>query len=169
MPFYLSRQGGWSPGAVGVMLGCWAAGTMAGSALAARVIRVHGLATAARWGAALVALGLAGAVAWPAQPVAWPLVLALAVQGTGVGLFQVAYADQVVASLPASMRGVAGSLTMVTRTAGVVLGALIWAEVMDRAGAGDFMNGHRWLFGVAAAVAVALTVAMRGRGRRAAV
>ena len=43
-----------------------------------------------------------------------------ALHGMGLGLFQVAYADIVVAALPRQERGVAGSLTMVTRTVGVM-------------------------------------------------
>ena len=62
------------------------------------------------------------------------------VQGLGVGVFQVAYADQVVAAMPKHMRGVAGSLIMVTRTAGVVLGALVWPEVLETAGASSPMS-----------------------------
>jgi MFS family permease len=48
---------------------------------------------------------------------------ALVVQGFGLGLFQVAYTDLVIATLPPEERGVAGSLTMVTRTIGVVSAA----------------------------------------------
>jgi len=50
-------------------------------------------------------------------------IASLVVQGIGVGLFQVAYADLVLATLPVADRGIAGSLTMVTRTIGVVGGA----------------------------------------------
>ena len=169
MPFYLVRQGGWQPAAIGLMLGSWAAGSMFGSALAARWVRARGLASAMLWGVALGALGLLGLLLWPAQPTAaampW-LVATLALQGLGVGVFQVAYADQVVAALPAHQRGVAGSLTVVTRTGGVVLGALVWAEVLQRAGEGDFMRGHRAVFGAAALLAVGLVAALWCAGRR---
>ncbi len=169
MPFYLVRQGDWHPGAIGLMLGSWAAGSMLGSALAARWVRARGLASATLWGVALGALGLLGLVLWPAQPtgaaVPW-LVATLAVQGLGVGVFQVAYADQVVAALPAHQRGVAGSLTMVTRTGGVVLGALVWAEVLQRAGEGDFMRGHRAVFGSAALLAAGLAATLWRAGRQ---
>ena len=169
MPFYLVRQGGWHPGAIGLMLGSWAAGSMLGSALAARWMRARGLASATLWGVTLGALGLLGLVLWPAQPTAaavpW-LVATLAVQGLGVGVFQVAYADLVVAALPAHQRGVAGSLTMVTRTGGVVLGALVWAEVLQQAGEDDFMRGHRAVFGAAALLAAGLVVALWRGGRR---
>ena len=45
------------------------------------------------------------------------------VQGAGVGLFQVAYTDTVIALLPRHDRGVAGSLTILTRTIGILVGA----------------------------------------------
>jgi len=164
MPFYLVRQGGWSPSAIGLTMACWAAGTMLGSALAARWIRAHGLSSAVVWGTGLSTLGLTITAMWPAQPQLVPLVLAMAVQGLGVGVFQVAYADQVVAAMPKHMRGVAGSLIMVTRTAGVVLGALVWPEVLETAGATVFMTGHRTVFAVAALTNMGLaTVLWRAR------
>ena len=160
MPFYLVRQGGWSPSAIGLTMACWASGTMLGSALAARWIRAHGLSSAAVWGTGLSALGLTITAMWPAQPQLVPLVLAMAVQGLGVGVFQVAYADQVVAAMPKHMRGVAGSLIMVTRTAGVILGALVWPEVLETAGAAVFMTGHRTVFAVAALTNVGLAAVL---------
>ena len=160
MPFYLVRQGGWSPSAIGLTMACWALGTMLGSALAARWIRAHGLTSAAVWGTGLSALGLTITAMWPAQPQLVPLVLAMAMQGLGVGVFQVAYADQVVAAMPKHMRGVAGSLIVVTRTAGVVLGALVWPEVLETAGAAVFMTGHRTVFAVAALTSVGLAAVL---------
>lgn len=160
MPFYLVRQGGWSPSAIGLTMACWASGTMLGSALAARWIRARGLSSAVVWGVGLSTLGLTITAMWPAQPQLVPLVLAMAVQGLGVGVFQVAYADQVVAAMPKHMRGVAGSLIMVTRTAGVVLGALVWPEVLETAGAAVFMTGHRTVFAVAALTNMALAVVL---------
>jgi hypothetical protein len=47
----------------------------------------------------------------------------LGVQGFGLGLFQVAYADRVLATLPQEDRGVAGSLTLLTRTIGIISAA----------------------------------------------
>ena len=80
MPFYLVRQGGWSPGAIGLTMACWASGTMLGSALAARWIRANGLTSAAVWGTGLSALGLTIMALWPAQA---QLVLTMVVQGWG--------------------------------------------------------------------------------------
>lgn len=48
MPFYLVRQGGWSPSAIGLTMACWASGTMLGSALAARWIRARARAQFSR-------------------------------------------------------------------------------------------------------------------------
>ena len=53
------------------------------------------------------------------------LAAAMALQGFGVGLFQVAYFDIVTASIPRADRGVAGSLVMMTRTLGTVTGATV--------------------------------------------
>jgi hypothetical protein len=57
---------------------------------------------------------------WPKVPGLAVILATLALHGMGLGLFQVAYADIVVAALPRQERGVAGSLTMVTRTVGVM-------------------------------------------------
>jgi hypothetical protein len=53
------------------------------------------------------------------------------VHGAGLGLFQVAYTDIVIAALPINARGVAGSLTMVTRTIGLVVGASLWIALLQ--------------------------------------
>jgi hypothetical protein len=55
----------------------------------------------------------------------------LVFQGVGLGVFQVVYADQVVASLPDSARGLSGSLTLVTRTVGIVAAAMVWLWLMQ--------------------------------------
>ena len=53
--------------------------------------------------------------------------------GLGLGMFQVAYADWIVASLPRQARGVAGGITVFTRTVGVVSGAMFWLWVLQLA------------------------------------
>jgi hypothetical protein len=131
VPYYLLRGGGWTAMGSGAVLGAWALGALAGSAAAARAIGALGARRASAWAAALSALGLAGVAAWPDVPHAGAMVATLAVQGAGLGLFQVAYADAVVAALPLASRGVAGSLTMVTRTVGIVLGATLWLSIVQ--------------------------------------
>jgi hypothetical protein len=59
------------------------------------------------------------------------MALALLLQGLGLGVFQVVYADKVVATLSDSARGLSGSLTLVTRTIGIVAAALIWLWLME--------------------------------------
>jgi hypothetical protein len=79
------------------------------------------------------------------------------VQGLGMGLFQVAYTDAVVGALPVSSRGVAGSLSMVARTVGVVVGATVWmgsVQALDGGGSG-FAPIH-----AAAALMVGVAVVM---------
>ena len=62
------------------------------------------------------------------------LVVAMFVQGLGVGLFQVAYLDRVTAALSRGDRGVAGSLAMLTRTLGIVFGAAALMLVFQSVG-----------------------------------
>ncbi|MFH1487639.1 MAG: MFS transporter [Pseudomonadota bacterium] len=74
-------------------------------------------------GLALATCGLLGVTQWGAE-VTIPIIFgALLVQGFGLGLFQVANMDFVMGTIPRHQQGVAGSLTMVTRTVGVVGGA----------------------------------------------
>ncbi len=165
VPFYLLRTGAWEPPGIGTLLASWAGGTLAGSALAPRLIRRLGVRQTAFTGGMLAVGGLAAIAAWPPTPQTLPMLLCLLVQGAGIGLFQVAYSDIVVAALPLSQRGVAGSLTMVTRTIGIVLGAslLIWVLQATEAaalarGVGQvpaFMTGFRAVFLTAATIAAA--------------
>lgn len=131
VPYYLTRIGGWSAFASGAMLACWALGALAGSLLAPRVIRGLGVRRTAFAGGMLVVAGLAGTAFWPPTPHLAGMIACLLVQGLGIGVYQVTYADLVVAALPVAQRGVAGSLTMVTRTVGVVLGASLLTWVVQ--------------------------------------
>jgi MFS family permease len=123
VPYYLVRTGGLEAAAGGVVLALGAGGTVAGSWAAGRLagrVRIGRLALA---GLVLCAVGLGSIAAWTHSASVAAMGLSLMVQGIGLGLFQVAYADFVTATLPVAERGVAGSLTMVTRTIGVVTGA----------------------------------------------
>jgi MFS family permease len=109
------------------------------------------------------------------------LALAMFAQGFGMGLFQVAYFDIVTATIPRRDRGVAGSLGMLTRTGGVVLGAsglmLAFQTLRDVAAvqggsavqrgsdAAAFLFGFRGAFALAAGL-TALVVAMLGARAR---
>jgi MFS family permease len=124
VPYYLVRIAGVETAVGGIMLASGAGGTLIGSWLAGRLagrVRIGRLALAG------VVLGIGGlwtVSAWTPATTLPVIGLSLLLQGMGVGLFQVAYADLVIATLPTRDRGVAGSLTIVTRTIGVVGGAI---------------------------------------------
>ena len=96
-----------------------------------------------------------------------PLILtALVLQGFGVGIFQVAYMDMVMRTLPRQHRGVAGSVAMLSRSLGVVTGATLltlvfhtieaFATATGQMAAEGFLSGFRatfWLAGVVCALA----------------
>ena len=123
VPYYLTRIAGYAPVESGAVLALSPAGILIGSALAAKTVGVLGVRRTALLGGALVAGGSVAIALWSKMP--WlPVILgSLVLHGIGVGLFQVAYTDIVLAALPRGERGVAGSLTMVTRTVGVMSAA----------------------------------------------
>ena len=142
VPYYLGRVAGLGPFASGVLLAAWAVGSMMASATATQAVRMLGVRRTAFGAGMLVIVGLAGIACWPAA-LNLPLVIAcLLVQGMGIGLFQVAYSDLVVAALPVSSRGVAGSLTMVTRTVGIVFGATLWIWILQAVESAALAAGH---------------------------
>jgi MFS family permease len=82
------------------------------------------------------------------------LVAALALQGIGLGLFQVSVTDLLLERMPREDRGVAGSLAQVSRTLGVVTAASLLSTVfaaLEVAGAARGLMGmeaFRAAFGV---------------------
>jgi len=131
VPYYLARVGGFAPAEIGAVLALSPIGTLIGSAVAAPAVRRMGAHRGAVLAGALVALGSVAISTWP-QTALLPLILAtLLLHGVGLGLFQVAYADIVLAALPRHDRGVAGSLTMVTRTLGVIAAAGVLTAALD--------------------------------------
>jgi MFS family permease len=173
VPYYLLRGGGWTPMASGLLLAVWAAGMLAGSSAAGRAVPALGARRTMALGAAMAALGLLGMALWPERPHAPLMAACLLLQGAGLGVFQVAHADAVVAALPASSRGVAGSLGMVARTVGVVVGATVWLGLLQAAathagGGGDtraaLMAGLATVYaGATLAAVVATALAWRAR------
>jgi hypothetical protein len=99
---------------------------------------------------------------------------AMALQGFGVGLFQVAYFDIVTSAIPRADRGVAGSLVMMTRTVGTVTGAtllmLVFQTLRGRslAAGGDdavaFLGGFAGTFRLAALLPAAMVLVGLARG-----
>lgn len=163
VPYYLTRIAGWGPMQSGLLMAVWATGALAGSALAARVVDALGVRPATLAAGVLVATGQLWIALWPDLPSLPVMLASLLLQGAGLGLFQVAYTDIVVAALPRNDRGVAGSLTMLTRTIGIVLGA-VWVTASMHAvearelaaGAAPreaFLAAFQTTFGLAAALA----------------
>ena len=167
VPFYLSRFGGLTAYATGVLLACSPAGTAVAAPLAARLAAHVPPRLLALFGAAEQHL----ADVTPDIPL---LAAAMVLQGVGVGLFQVAYFDIVTASIPRADRGVAGSLVMMTRTLGTVTGATVlmllfqtWRDAALADGLGEvpaFLAGFGPTFRLAAALPAAVVILGLARG-----
>ena len=146
VPYFLVRGLSYSIELSGLLLAVGGAGTMAGSWLTGRLggmIRPMRLAFA---GIALAGIGLLLAGQWEGG---WPpagVAATLLVQGFGVGLFQVAYNDSVIAALPRQDRGVAGSLTMMVRTLGIIGGATGLSALFQHLAAGSSSLGAEAVF-----------------------
>jgi MFS family permease len=103
---------------------------------------------------------------WPADITPAMMALTLSVQGIGVGLFQVAYTDIVIRSSPLADRGVAGSLSILTRTIGTVTGAALLTLIFNKSGhaetnaAAIFLAAFATVFKFAGAAVVLSVVAV---------
>jgi len=178
-PYYLARFTDFSLPLAGAVLAASFVGSIAASPLAGRMIERFPASYVAALGGVLNGAGLSLIGSWefgtPPVAVVAPLVL----QGFGVGLFQVAYMDLVMGTLPPQHRGVAGSLAMLTRTLGVVTGATLLTLVFHAlqgsslangsAAADDFLSAFRTTFrlaGIASAVTGAGTACLAARRAR---
>lgn len=122
VPFALARMSGLAEGARGALLAI-SPTALAVLAYLAGLAVSRGRAWPLVLGTAVMEVGLA-ICALGFHSLLW-LALGMAVSGGGVGLFQVSYLDRTAAALPLTERGVAGSLAMLTRTLGLVLGATV--------------------------------------------
>jgi MFS family permease len=169
VPYYLARATTLGPGLGGLVLATAAAGAIVAAPLGGRLIGRVSAERLVLVGAALVGIGLALIALWDADTPTLQLLLGLAIDGLGLGLFQMAYTDICAATLPLASRGVAGSLAMVTRTVGAVAaaaGIMLIFETLE-SGAG-FFGAYRCTFLIAAAIAFAMTALLGlGRPRRA--
>jgi MFS family permease len=131
------------------------AGLVVGRLGAHRIAPLGGVAA----GAGLFLVGF-----WKPDTVPAVMVSTLALQGLGLALFQVAYIELVMAASPPAHRGVAGSLSMLTRTTGVVIAAALLTLAFDgvegafrAAGAAPtsaFLDAYRVIFHGAGVVAI---------------
>ncbi|HEY7142133.1 MAG TPA: MFS transporter [Methylomirabilota bacterium] len=162
VPYYLIDRRGFPAGWGGVlfMIGPLA---QAGAAPVAGRLTDRG---AGRW---LPPLGLAleGAGLWLTgrlDDVAGParIAFALGLGGLGSGLFIVANMHYVMAALPPSRQGVAGSLVALMRTAGVVAGAIVTTAVYAARLSAHAPLGERGAAAAAFADAFTLAAAIAG-------
>lgn len=141
VPYYLVRVAGYAPIESGAVLALSPAGMLIGSALAANMARAIGVRNAALLGGALVAAGSVMIASWSAMPWLAVILTTLLLHGIGLGLFHVTYTDMVIAALPRGERGVGGSLTMVTRTVGIMTGATALTALVHQLEARDVAAG----------------------------
>jgi MFS family permease len=164
-PYYLVRLTGLSAIIAGGVLGASFVGSLIASPLAGWAVERVPAGRVAALGASLCAAGLMLIGSWKpgAAGQAITILGTLVLQGFGVGLFQVAYMDIVMRTLPRHHRGVAGSIAMLSRSVGVVTGATLLMLVFHtieatRLADGDmpaasFLAGFRATFWSAGAVA----------------
>ena len=153
-PYYLTNVLKLTALGSGIVLAMAFAGSLTGAPLSAFLVRRIGQRRTVFAGVAFVGLGLLPlaftGVNTPVLVVAFLLVL----EGIGQGLLTVAYTDIVTATLPPRDRGVAGSLSLLTRTLGIVSGASVLTALQARgaegfAGMAGFLAGYRLAFLVA--------------------
>ena len=176
MPFYLDRVAGLGALSLGLVLATSPLGLMLAAPIAGRLARRLNPRRLTVVGALFAALGLGGIALLAGQVGVGVLALAMFAQGFGLGLFQVAYFDIVTGTIPRQDRGVAGSLGMLTRTGGVVLGATLLmlafqtlrgvAETQGGSDAAAFLFGFRSAFALAAGLTAVVLVMLGARARR---
>lgn len=91
----------------------------------------RGPATPVIAGLAVEAVGLLLLSRLGAGSSMWAAVGAMAVVGTGLGLFASPNMAMVMSRLPDERQGVAGGLSLLTRTAGIVVGVAAWSAMFD--------------------------------------
>ncbi len=126
VPYYLTRVPGHTLAESGAILAAGAAGAVLAAPIGGRLIeQLISAERLAAAGAAAVGAGLLLLSTWTEQTSTLLQVAGLIVQGIGLGLFQLAYTDIVTSALPLGDRGVAGSLTLLTRMLGTVTAASV--------------------------------------------
>jgi len=124
VPYYLVRATDYSLALSGAILATGPLGLALSAPLGGWLLSGRPRASRlALLGAVMVAVSTIIMGTWDTGAGIWLMSAPLLAQGIGLGLFQVCILDVVTGRLDVQDRGVAGSLAMVTRTIGVVLGA----------------------------------------------
>jgi MFS family permease len=157
-PYYLVRVIGLSVPIAGAVLAVSFAGSILASPLAGSIIGHVPAARVAMLGGVVGGVGLV-VIGCGGPGTSWLLAVilgALTLQGFGMGLFQVAYMDIVMQTLPRRHRGVAGGIAMLSRSLGVVIGAtlltLVFSATESLISRGDFVSAFKVTFWLAGAV-----------------
>jgi len=125
VPYYLLNTYQASALVGGVFLAMSPLGTMLASPVGGWLLSRCASRHLSVGGLCLVSAGLLGISQWHTHTATALIVGMLGLQGLGLGLFQVANMDFVMGVIPRHQQGVAGSLTMLTRTIGVVAGVTL--------------------------------------------
>ena len=172
VPFYLSAFTQLSPPLAGLVLSASPVGMILGAPVAARLVAKLSARQLATLGAASSVTGLSMIALLSGQFGPAIIVIAALLQGFGVGLFQVAYFDIATLTIPKESRGVAGSLVLMTRTVGIVMGASLLMLAFqgmsghaDRSSAGaELLRGFEGAFGLAAMLSLSVLLCALARG-----
>lgn len=151
----------------GLVLGCATLGFAASGPVGGWLVERVESRRVALAGAVFLVCGLYWVSLWDASTAIAVMVAALLLHGAGLGLFHVSYMHIVTGTLAREDRGVAGSLAMVTRSAGVVTGAAVLSSLFAGATGPDdpFLSAFRTTFGIAAAILGGFLVATLLRPR----
>ena len=122
VPYYIVNSLGYSAKAGGLLLTTSPAATALVAPLAGRLSDQIGTARLSSIGLGLEALGLWSISQLSVTSSAFTVILTLALVGLGLGLFQAPNMSFVMGSIPRTQQGVAGSVTQMMRTLGIVLG-----------------------------------------------
>nr|WP_294519210.1 MFS transporter [uncultured Rhodopila sp.] len=160
-PFYLSRIPGLSLPVAGLVLAVSPLGVVLAAPVAGRLALSCAPRLIVLSGCGLCSVGLFGISLSGGAAEIPVLAVSMAIQGFGLGLFQVAYFDVVTATIPVHDRGVAGALGMATRTIGNVMGAtvlmLVFQLLLGSGGDGEtFQAAFQATFRIAAAIPAGL-------------
>jgi len=166
-PFLLMLIAALTPEVTGMVLASSPFGMLLAAPLANRIAARIGMPALTGLGLIVTATGLA---CLGIGHNVLTIVVGMFVQGIGQGFFQVANFDLVTSALPARDRGVAGSLAMLTRTIGLVLGATLLMLVMRTLAGGDaaeaVIAGITGTYRIAAAIPLAMLVLSWWAGQR---